>query len=317
MNNQERRASRFHESYEIAAENRLLAHKGALTMADRVARLRRRWRFQFLPHYFIHPPSWRVTLRKFGGQRRVLPNFACVGPIKSGSSDFANYLFLHPAVLPPLAKEIPSARRDVWRPYYPTRAEFERVQREQGKALTGYFFPLLHRLPVIDELRRIQQDMKIILLLRDPVQRAYSHYKWELFLGGPAIAKMPYFRTFFDYVSTAIELFPSVEMPTACRLQVLETRIYDAAVALWMQRFGRENVHIVASEDFFADPNRVATECFEFLGVPPIEVTPFKVINPNPLDAPTFDAKSRALLEAFYRPYNERLYAVIGRDLGG
>lgn len=42
--------------------------------------------YQFLPHYFGGPPSWRKFLRKFNG-KRTLPDFCVIGPIKSGTSD--------------------------------------------------------------------------------------------------------------------------------------------------------------------------------------------------------------------------------------
>jgi Sulfotransferase domain len=309
------RTARFSEGYEILTENRLLRHKGSITLADRVARLRRQWRYQFLPHYFVDAPGWRLALRRLGG-RRVFPNFACVGAIKSGTSDLANQLFLHPCVIPPLTKEFSSVRGDTWLPNYPTRAEFEQVAREHGTALTGYFYPQIHKVQVIDELGRVSPKARIILLLRDPVERAYSHYKWDLFLGGPRVQQSAYFRTFLDNVRIALDLFPSIPMPTICGQPMLATGIYDKSAELWMRKFGRENVLVVKSEDFFRDPASVVGQCFDFLGAPRIEVRPFKVVNPNPLPTPPFDPEARRLLAEFYQPHNERLYALLGRDMG-
>lgn len=309
-------SARFHEAYEIVMQDRLLNHQPSITLGDKIARLQRRWRYQFLPHYFARPPQWRVTLRKRLGGPRVLPNFACIGPIKSGSSDLANYLFAHPAVMVPLAKEIRSTDHRDWLPHYPTREEFDAVAREQGAALTGFFYPWLHKLLLVDELAKVSPTAKIILLLRDPVERAYSHYKWDLFLGGPGIMAWKYFRTFHDYLRHAIGVFPSMEMPAPCGQQLLSTGIYEPSVRRWLEAFGRENVLVVTSEAFFEDPVSLVGECFDFLGVPRVPVEPFKVVNPNPLKTPPFDAESRRMLSEFYRPYNERLYELLGRDLG-
>ena len=79
-------AARFREAYEIVLQNRLLMHKRPVTLSDRVAWWRRRWRYQFLSHYFSRPPGWRLYLRRLGGER-VYPNFASLGPVKSGTSD--------------------------------------------------------------------------------------------------------------------------------------------------------------------------------------------------------------------------------------
>ncbi|MGQ0703704.1 MAG: sulfotransferase domain-containing protein [Gemmatimonadales bacterium] len=310
-----RHQAQFREGYEIVMQNRLLMHQQSVTFSERLARLKRRVRYQFLSHYFSRPPRWRLYLRRFGGER-VYPNFASVGPLKSGTSDLANYLFQHPSILPPLAKEIPSAKSADWLPYYPTRAEFDAVARAQGTALTGFFYPWLHKVALIDELGSVAPQAKIILLLRDPVERAYSHYKWDLFLGGPGLRQMAYFATFLDNVRTAVELFPAITMPSACGHPMLASGIYHRAVELWMRKFGRENVLIVTSEEFFRDPGKVVAACLDFLGVPPITVEPVEVVNPNPMAAPPFDPESRRLLTEFYRPFNQQLYVLINRDLG-
>src|SRR5207249_2118918 len=127
-------------------------------------------------------PKWRLWARKFGGPR-MLPDFACIGPIKSGTSDLCSYLLQHPCILPPLAKEIMSAVPNAWRRYYPTLREKEQVEKQHGKALSGYFNPIPHSLRLIDEYHAARPDAKVILLLRNPIDRAYSHYKAELFHG--------------------------------------------------------------------------------------------------------------------------------------
>jgi len=60
--------------------------------------------YQFLAHYFGEPPSWRKLLRQLDGQR-TLPDFCVIGPIKSGTSDLAVNILLHPNIMAPLAKE--------------------------------------------------------------------------------------------------------------------------------------------------------------------------------------------------------------------
>ncbi len=145
----------------------------------------------FLPHYFGRPPRWRLWLRRFGGPR-TLPDFACVGPIKSGTSGLSSYLTLHPSILPPLTKEILTTNTQKWLPHYPTVPEKARVRESTGAALCGYFAPWLHNLELMDHSRAVQPGGKIILLLRNPVDRAFSHYKWDLFVGGKRQKKEPY-----------------------------------------------------------------------------------------------------------------------------
>ncbi|WP_298443894.1 hypothetical protein, partial [Gordonia sp. (in: high G+C Gram-positive bacteria)] len=114
-----------------------------------------------------------------------------MGSIKSGTSDLATNLFSHPSVVPPFAKEVFDTDPEVWREHYPTVTEMRRVRRQTGNARTGYFTPALTFLDLPGRYRAAVPDAKVVLVLRDPVSRAYSQYKWELLVGGPEAAVAP------------------------------------------------------------------------------------------------------------------------------
>src|SRR5439155_8533156 len=125
--------------------------------------------------------------------------------------------------------------------------------KEHGKVISGYFYPAMHSLPLMDNYRAAQPDAKIVILLRNPVHRAYSQYKSDLFYGSRRVKGSPYYKTFGDYVSLALDLFPATPAPTASLYQMLQTGIYVKSVQLWLERFGHERIHIVRAEDFFRD----------------------------------------------------------------
>ncbi|MEV5837500.1 sulfotransferase domain-containing protein [Nocardia sp. NPDC052112] len=274
-------------------------------------------RYLTLPHYFGRVPPVRLWLRRFGGPR-VLPDFACVGALKSGTTDLASYLMQHPSILAPLTKEIGHGYTQLWGPYFPTEREKAEVLRCTGRALAGYFDPALHDLLLIDNYRAVRPDAKILMMLRDPVERAYSHYKWDLFLSSnDGLRVMPYGKTYADYVGYALEMFPAPSPPTTLpSMPVLGTGVYVNAVARWLEAFGKDNVHIVTAEDFFADISKTVCGVHEFLGLPAVEPVHHHVLNRNPLEIPEPDADSVARLREFYRPWNEKLFEVIGCDLG-
>ena len=311
MKQTERDWNRLTEAYSLTKQKYLAANNGPGTLARRI-----NWklRYQFLAHYHAAAPRWRVRLRAFGGER-ILPYFACVGPIKSGTSDLAAYLFQHPCIMPPLSKELRSVNPRDWRPYYPTVREKARVEQEHGTALSGYFTPAINSLQLVDSYRAARPKAKIILILRNPVDRVYSHYKWDLLLGGKRLTRSPYYRTFADYTNLAIDLFPATQIPSPTGGQLLHAGIYAQSVAVWLDRFGRENVHILRAEDFFHDIESTVCEIHEFLGIPPMKPELHEIVNQNPVKAPPMDEETRRKLGAFYRPWNERLYALIGRDL--
>jgi hypothetical protein len=307
---------RMTESYSISEHGRARQHQeGRRTLTDRVNDRLLLLRYQFLPHYFGRPPKWRLWLRSLRGPR-ILPDFACLGTVKSGTSDLSTYLFQHPSILPPLSKEIHTVYTEAWRPHYPTIAEYQRVVDTTGRAMSGYFTPWMHQVPLMDAYKSAKPDAKIILLLRDPVERAFSHYKWDLFLGGKWQAKIPYYRSFSEYVETALDLFPQTPLPSRCGFPLLQSGIYAKSVELWMKRFGLANVLVLRSEDFFADISGTVCRIHEFLGLPPIPPLLHGVVNQNPMKSPEFADDTRSRLREFYRPWNQQLYQLLDRDLG-
>jgi hypothetical protein len=306
---------RLTETYDLVEQHRLAVYEGRRTLVDRFKHKMLMLKFQFLPHYSGKPPKWRLRLRTFGGPR-TLPDFACVGAIKGGSSDLSTYLLQHPCILPPLSKEIFATNTSAWFPYYPTVREKAQVEKEYGKALSGYFNPWMHNLQIIDNYRIARPDAKIILMLRNPVDRAHSHYKWDLFLGGKRQTSIPYYKTYTDYINMALDLFPATPLPSRCGFPLLQSGIYVKSVELWIDRFGRENVYVLRSEDFFHDIESTVYGIHEFLGIPPMKPEIHDVVNRNPIKLPPVEAETRRRLQEFYHPWNEKLYALLDRDMG-
>lgn len=310
---------KYTECYDIVTGIRMLRWETGNT-AGRVAKAAKLLaRAQFLDHYWGYPPTWRMMARKhlagrLPGGNRVLPDFACVGSIKNGTSDLATNLFSHPSIVPPFSKEIFSDDVESWRPYYPTTREMNEARAATGAARTGYFTPWLSRRPLAAKFHDAAPDAKAILMLRDPVKRAYSHYKWELIFGGPRALKRPQFSSYASFVDAALELYPDYA-PTYCGEPFLQCGMYANLVTPWLKTFGSDNVMIVRAEDYFTSPATILGEIHQFLGLEPIPYRKAPKLNENPLEAPVEEPESRAKLAEFYRPHNERLYELIGRDL--
>ncbi|GAB4583122.1 sulfotransferase domain-containing protein [Nocardia sp. IFM 10818] len=276
------------------------------------------WRYLTLDHYFGAVPPIRLWLRSRSGGQRTLPDFTCVGALKSGTTDLAAYLMRHPSILAPLTKEIGHGFPALWGPYFPTEREKAAVAARTGHALVGHFDPLLHDIPLIDNFHSVRPEAKVVLMLRDPVERAYSHYKWDLFLSGRnGLRTLPYGRTFAEYVSLALGSFPAPPPPTTLpSMPMLGTGVYLPSVRRWLDTYGRERVFLVTAEEFFADIPKTVCRIHEFLGLPQVVPQIRTVLNRNPLDFPPLDAETAARLREFYRPWNERLFDLLERDLG-
>ena len=111
------------------------------------------------------------------GQPRALPDAVILGAQKSGTSSLHNYLVQHPGVIEPLRKEVhyfdvAYERGEAW-----YRAHFGPLG-DPGLNLDSSPYYLFH--PAVPQrLHDLLPDAKLIVLLRDPVRRAYSHYWHE------------------------------------------------------------------------------------------------------------------------------------------
>jgi hypothetical protein len=270
--------------------------------------------YQFLPHYWGSPPSWRMLLRKLNGQR-TLPDFCVIGAIKSGTSDLAVNIILHPNIIAPLAKELYLADPEEWRLFYPTMQQKKQHAARYGLALSPFLAPDLHSMELTYRLSQIQPNTKIVLTLRDPVKRVYSHWKWEIFLAGKKqVNKLPFLASFSEYVDKAITLFPEYPMYSACGYDALQTSIYWKAVSYWIECFGRENVLVLDVDEYFINSNQFINKIYAFVGLPNFECPEFhNKSNENPLILPPPDEDSLLKLRKFFQPHNEKLWQLIDK----
>lgn len=270
---------------------------------------------QFLDHYFGGPPEWRVRLRNMSPDRTP-PDFSVIGPFKAGTSDLATSLLLHPCVMTPLSKEIASTDLNRITAYYPTAKEKLLRKRQYGAALSPYLTPALHWIDCAYKLSRINRAMKVVITLRNPISRLYSHWKWEMLLANNGIlSDLSFMLNFDDYIEKSLELYPHTPMFTACRSEGLRTSVYWQSVRCWVDMFGMSNVLVVESDEYFRRPSDVLNEIFDFVGLPRIEF-PAKLhdtVNENPLKFPPPSEMSIAKLQQFFRPHNEKLWQIIGK----
>lgn len=278
-------------------------------------RLARKIEFHTLKYYAGMPPRWRMRLRAYS-RRRTLPDFCVVGPIKGGTSDLAINVMAHPNVMPPFSKEFWSPDPETWRIFYPTEYEKQRYAARHGVALSVYCVPFLHGFEAIYNLSKIKPSARIVLVLRDPVERMYSHWKWDVLLAGPKrLATFPFLGEFATYVDRALDLYPTTFMASVCGFPALHTSLYWQAVRYWIECFGRDNVRVMDIANYFGNANSFLQDIQSFVGLPQVETPPFsRRINQNPLNLAEPDEATLIRLRNFFRPHNERLWDVIGES---
>jgi len=248
------------------------------------------------------------------------PDFMIPGVMRGGTSSLFAYLASHPKIV------APNTNKEI---------HFFDCQYDEDNA-KGYIsnFPMLRNSREMlyfeatpDYLfepgtpKNIQQwipDCRFIILLRNPVARAWSHYyNHDLGLYGIRLEDL---RRMPEQVTYDMPEKTKAPYTDETKFRILQHGIYVKMLKRWFEYFPRENNLIIKSEDLFEDPHSTTKLCLEWLGIqdnfrlPRYENFDFfkmkGMVTPKPL---------KDIAEAFtefYKPFNEMLYAFLDRDFG-
>ncbi|MGH8010638.1 MAG: sulfotransferase domain-containing protein, partial [Candidatus Binatia bacterium] len=203
-----------------------------------------------------------------------------------------------------------------YRTYFPSVLSKYLMQIRQKAFITGeataYYIFHPH---APKRIRQTLPDVKLIALLRNPVDRAYSHYHHEVRKGREPLP-------FADAVEKEAERLQGekekmladdhYESHNYHHYSYLSRGIYVDQLQVWTALFPKEQILILRSEDLYTDPARVLRQAFDFLGLPRWDLPAYK--NFNDADYTEMDAGVRKHVADYFAPHNRRLYEFLGRD---
>lgn len=264
----------------------------------------------------------RSTGRLTAGAR-MSPGFLIVGAQRCGTTSMYKTLSQHPAVLPAVLHkgvhyfDVSHERGSRWyRGHFPLVRTAARTEARIGHApLTGESSPyyLFHPLAA----QRIAAELpavKVLVLLRDPVERAYSAHTHETARG---FETEPFDRALeLEEARLTGEAQRLVAEPTYHSFShqhhgYLARGRYAEQLVRLEAALGRDRIHVVDSEEFFETPEPVFDGVLGFLGLPPAPATSFEQHNARPRSP--MAASLRARLEDQLQADDERLAAWLGR----
>ena len=210
------------------------------------------------------------------------PNFFIVGAPRCGTTALYEYLSRHPDIYMPYHKEPVYFGADLKkRPRVFDEAAYLELfnashgERRLGEATVWY----LYSQTAPAEIKAFCPDARIIIMLRNPVDMAYSLHSHMLFTANEDIAD---FAEALDAEAArrrGERLPPYVKRPEG--LQYRACGRYATHVQRWIDEFGRDAVKIILFDDFSADPAGVFHGVLEFLGVDSSFRPAFDVVNRN------------------------------------
>lgn len=191
-----------------------------------------------------------------------LPTFFIAGAAKSGTTSLHEYLAQSPDIFMSEIKEPHFFSHDgpykKGLPSYEKLFEKGRTCLHRGESSTGY---MVFKISISRIARHIRSP-KFIFLLRNPVDRAYSHYNYLKGMGFET-------RSFQAAFCADMHEVPSRRnWAGVCYKYYYQFGCYGSLLERFVQRFGRNSIHILTTERLKRQPLESVNSCLEFLDAP-------------------------------------------------
>ncbi len=249
---------------------------------------------------------------------RLRPCFIVIGGQRCGTTSLFKYILQHPEVASPLGKEIHyfDLHFNKGLPWY--LAHFPKAPRNHGSILTGEASPYYIFHPLVPErIAGVLPRVKIIAILRNPVERAYSHFQHEKRKGREKLSfekAIEAERQRLEGEEDRIENKKGYYSYAHHRFSYLSRGLYIEQLKRWYGCLPKESILILQTESLIVAQNQNMDKVFRFLGKEP---TPIQ--NPKKYHKKRYqklDQVTREHLAQFFKPYNKQLYDYIAQDFG-
>ncbi|TDH65503.1 hypothetical protein CCR75_004044 [Bremia lactucae] len=290
--------------------------------------------------------------------KRIPPSFVVIGAQKSGTTSLYDYILQHDLVWPAKRKEThyfdwrwnndlsdPSTTKGAnehLRYYENTFLDRQVLYRYptlmSGEATPSY---MLGGNTVINRMKQVMPHCrKFIVIMRNPIERAYSHYSMTADTDGSKNQKRNrghYFlknRSFEQIVDEEIDELLKLGVHPEMSYEAFDEKVlhhrlkfnhgahsfvarglYALQIAGWIKAYGESNVLLLTLDELktIQSLHKTIDKVFNFLNLPYHRIKDTSAKNTRKYSA--MDEIVHTKLAAFYKPYNEKLYALLGRTL--
>ena len=257
-------------------------------------------------------------------QLRLQPGFILIGAQRCGTTSLFRALLAHPQVFrSPFQKginyfDLNYYRGDRWyRGHFPVAAAAHRRAARYGEPVafeaSGYY---LYHPFAAERLAGVLPGVKLVVMLREPAERAFSAHKHEYARGFEQESFERALELEDERLDGEIRRMredPRYESLPHRHQSYRHRGHYAEQLERFFEFFPRAQVHVIESEEFFAGPAQEYQRLLAFLGLSRFEPASFDRYNARP-SAPMTPATQHMLGE-YFAPHNERLVKLLGRPL--
>ena len=252
--------------------------------------------------------------------KRCIPSFLIVGAQKSGTSSLFSYLSAHPSIVPPIKKEIHFfdwyskfiKGESFYRAHFPLR----NCRNESFLSFESTPYYMYHPLSA-KRISSFFDKIKLIFLLRDPTDRAISHYWHEAnYVGSEPLSMKEAFGIEYQRLrseESKIKSDPTYYSYEHQRHSYLDRGLYYEQIKSFADHFDRQNLCFIKSADLFSSPYKALSKIYKFLSIENTPPDSLSVHNEGDYSS-NASTRIRSLLDRFYFYPNIRLKSYVGVD---
>jgi hypothetical protein len=250
---------------------------------------------------------------------RSLPDFLVIGTQKGGTTSLFQYLVQHPDVSKATRKEIHyfdlHFRKGLrwYKSFFPLNSTREYHLRRTGNALiAGEATPFYLFHPLIPgRVKEVLPKARLIVLIRDPVERAFSHYNHIISRRQIGLSFREVVEREIQHLNCEPEWDSYQSTIDISGYGIIARGFYAEQLERWLCHFPRTQMLVLKSEDLFSDPHLVILNTYKFLKLEVQECQYFPVHNRGKY-IDHIDSSTRRILESIYEPHNQKLNVLLG-----
>lgn len=240
------------------------------------------------------------------------PDFVIIGTQRGGTTSLHAYLRAHPDIETPAKKEIHFLTDRFERGTEWYIGQFPADVPDGSLVGEATPYALYHPLAP-ERLHDIAPGARLIVLLRNPVDRAYSHYLHERARGHESLS-------FEAAIAAEAERLKGIEQQLESgdlsasdmhkRASYLARGRYARQLERWFSFFSRDQFLILQSEHLYASPASTTRRVTDFLDIQPLSGDAFSALNAT--SGPPMEAETRERLARTFAEDNAHLARLLG-----
>jgi len=259
------------------------------------------------------------------GWSHTLPDYLIIGFPKCGTTSLHEYLTQHPSIYPPLGKEIDYFDRlyskgvNWYKVRFPLLSKKFFIKKVLCKDfITGEATPRYIEHPhTLNRIKKTIPGAKFIVLLRNPIERSFSHYNMNIRNGYECHTFEDAIKHEKDRIKGRYEKMLNNQNYYSWDYDLfgyLEHSNYFEKLKKWMSEFPREQFLIIQSEDFLKNPSIIYHIVLKFLNLPKWESSEYKLYKKREYKHSKISPTLKKELVEYFRPHNEKLYKLLGTN---